>query len=274
MVSFRAWMRAQAYAPTTIALYTHLVRRLDLYARTWGSSAPQASPQLISEWLAQFRPPAQRQAHSALLAFYRQRGRKPSPLAEITKNPEPHRLPRPIPAQDYAAYLHMARRMGGVHAAFGLLVGHTGCRFAEAHHARWEHLELSSGSWYIYGKGSKRRGPKQRVVPLREDLAAELMLWRRACASREWVFPSPLSPDRPCSESWLRARHAEILARAGLPHYTPHRLRHSAASTALEATMDLRAVGDLLGHASVATTQLYTRVSANRMRAVVDALPE
>lgn len=87
-----------------------------------------------------------------------------------------------------------------------------------------------------------------------------------------WVFPSPRHAGRPAADNTIRRRVYEIAEAAGVAeHVNPHRWRHTFATAALDATKDLGAVQDLLGHADPATTRRYTATARTRTRAAVAA---
>lgn len=146
---------------------------------------------------------------------------------------------------------------------FELLYG-GGLRVSELVGLRWADLERASGSARIRGKGGK-----ERICPLGR-IAMELI--RRHHADHT---PEPRDPvvrgaaGRPLDAGWVQRRMKIYLADAGLPaDLTPHKLRHSFATHLLNAGADLRSVQELLGHASLSTTQIYTHVEMKRLKSL------
>lgn len=120
------------------------------------------------------------------------------------------------------------------------------------------------------------KGDKQRTVPFGEPAQAALEVWlsdgRPALATPD-SGPALLLGARGRRLDPRQARtvvHQTIAAVDGAPDIGPHGLRHSAATHLLEGGADLRVVQELLGHSSLATTQLYTHVTVARLRAVHD----
>jgi integrase/recombinase XerC len=88
----------------------------------------------------------------------------------------------------------------------------------------------------------------------------------------EPVFHADTSKAAPLSPLQLGRRLKTYLVVAGLdPHLTPHKLRHSYATHLLDAGADLRSVQELLGHAHLATTQVYTHVTTERLKKAYQA---
>jgi integrase/recombinase XerC len=155
-----------------------------------------------------------------------------------------------------------------------------GLRISELAAAELSNLDLRRGEIRVLGKGRKERiGLLGR--PAIAALEAYLEDARPALAARRHeAGPEPdaifLNHDGgPLGVRGLRYRIDRLCRLAGLPEgVSPHTLRHSFATHLLDGGADLRVVQELLGHESLATTQVYTHVSAARLRAAyVDAHP-
>jgi integrase/recombinase XerD len=141
----------------------------------------------------------------------------------------------------------------------------TGCRASEVVGLKAADLYLDAGFCKCLGKGNK-----QRVVPLgRPAIAAlrEYLAESKSEGERVNVFLS--KSGRPLTRIHLWALVKKYCRRAGLPSTTsPHTLRHSFATHVLAGGADLRTVQELLGHASITTTQHYTHVDRDRLKAM------
>jgi integrase/recombinase XerC len=153
-------------------------------------------------------------------------------------------------------------------AILTLLYG-AGLRIAEALSLRRGSAPRGAETLSITGKGNKTR-----LVPILPAVAKAIHDYLEAC-------PFALTKDAPLfvgarggplHPRLVQSRMAKLRMALGLPEYaTPHALRHSFATHLLADGGDLRAIQELLGHASLSTTQRYTKVDAARLLAVYDA---
>ena len=147
----------------------------------------------------------------------------------------------------------------------------TGIRVSELCGLDIDDIDTSRRVVRVLGKGNK-----QRTVPFGEPAHAALTAWLtdgRPQLSTPESGPALLLGVRGRRLDPRQARtvvHQTVSAVNGAPDIGPHGLRHSAATHLLEGGADLRIVQELLGHTSLATTQLYTHVTVERLRAVHD----
>jgi integrase/recombinase XerC len=147
----------------------------------------------------------------------------------------------------------------------------TGIRVSELCGLDIDDVDLGRRLLRVLGKGNKQR-TAPFGVPAAEALQAWLAHGRPALAAAE-SGPALLLGARGRRLDARQARtvvHQTVAAVAGAPDMGPHGLRHSAATHLLEGGADLRIVQELLGHSTLATTQLYTHVTVARLRAVHD----
>jgi len=166
------------------------------------------------------------------------------------------KLERPYPARDLAI--------------FEMLYG-CGLRVSELVGLNLDDFDFSERWIRVRGKGKK-----ERLVPIGEPaLKAIREYWSllpQQPSGESPVFLSEKKKPTPIATYVLQVRLKKHLATAGLdPSLTPHKLRHSYATHLLDAGADLRSVQELLGHAHLVTTQVYTHITTERLKRAYDA---
>ena len=145
----------------------------------------------------------------------------------------------------------------------------SGLRLAELAGLHWQQLDLTSGMVTVTGKGNR-----SRMVPVGRMATQALLEWRKVRGEfvsfdEPHVFVS--QRGNPIAVRTIQARIRYWAKRQGIPQSIyPHLLRHSFASHILESSGDLRAVQELLGHADISTTQIYTHLDFQHLARVYD----
>jgi integron integrase len=256
-------------------------------------------------------PSSHRQALSALLFLYgKVLGLQLPWMQEIGRPVPKRRLPVVLSVDEVLSVL---AKLNGEHQLLARLLYGTGLRITEALCLRVKDIVFAQRAIYVrQGKGGKDRVvmlPQSLVLPLREQLARARLVWAadvesghagvelphalerkypRAGASWGWfwAFPQDHHSTDPRSgvvrrhhlydETFQRAFKRAVQAAGIDKPATPHTLRHCFATHLLQAGSDIRTVQELLGHADVATTMIYThvlRMGGSAVRSPLDSLP-
>ncbi|MGW4846548.1 tyrosine recombinase XerC [Nocardia brasiliensis] len=271
----------RAYLGDARALLSHL------YARSADSAVRELDLLLLRSWLAQqsaagvARTTMARRASSArtFTAWLTQTGRLTVDPGLRLGSPKAHRvLPAVLGRQQAVGAMDAAESGAAQHEPMALrdrliveLLYSTGIRVSELCGLDIEDVDRERRVVRVLGKGNKERSVPFGV-PADEAIGAWLRHGRPAFATTE-SGRALLLGRRGKRLDQRQARtvvHEVVSSIPGAPDMGPHGLRHTAATHLLEGGADLRVVQELLGHASMATTQLYTHVSIERLKKVHD----
>lgn len=279
--AFLAQLRTEAaLSPHTLAAYARDLARFAAHCARARCPLERVSTATLLDFLGAERaagaaPATQARRAAALRAFFRfaagERLVARDPCDDLPAPRARRRLPRGLDAgavERLLAAPDPARPLGLRDRALLELLYATGARVSEVSGLRVDGLVEDLSVVRCTGKRDK-----QRLVPLgrraraavREYLERERPALAAAGPGEPWLFLS-VRGRRLQREAIFRTlrRHATA---AGLPPASPHALRHSFATHLLENGADLRAVQELLGHADIGTTEIYTHVDRRRLRA-------
>lgn len=294
-------------AERTVALYTADLQRLQQHAQQAGISLAQVQPAHMRQWIAQMHSQGRSARGIALIlsgwrGFYHWLAQTQrlhhNPLDGVRAPKAAKPLPKALPVDAAVQLADFRASAAGDDAAgrrsnrptadaawmevrdqlmvellygSGLRVGElVGLDVQASTQARgW--LDLDDGMAHVLGKGSKRRSvPLSRVAVERARQWLAVRATVPALAHTPALLAGRKGTRLTAQSIWqLLRRRAQ---QAGLPVAVhPHMLRHSFASHLLQSSGDLRAVQELLGHANISTTQVYTRLDFQHLAKVYDA---
>ena len=277
-------------ADRTVILYTADLDKLQANAQTAGVALRQVQNAHIRRWVAQMHSAGRSARGIALIlsgwrGLYVWLGRQGlidhNPVQDVRAPKAGKPLPKALGVDDAVALAtHVQedddprleardRCITELLYGCGLRIGElVGLDVAASGTARgW--IDAEAGEAHVLGKGSKRRS-----VPVGRAALAALAQWLAVRA--DWAKDDPAlfigSRGQRLTPQHIRVRlkRRSMLAGLNTPVH-PHMLRHSFASHVLQSSGDLRAVQELLGHASISTTQVYTRLDFQHLAQVYDA---
>jgi len=266
---FVAWAATQKISDWRAVELRHLMAFLQQERERTLAGAPKDSPRRLSSESVYLEI-------AALRAFYKfaeQEKLLPANVAENLSLPRRwQRVPKALSASEIEKLLEPetpATPQNLCDHAILELAYASGLRLAELRGVRLEQLHLEAGFISVIGKGNK-----ERVVPLGRKAIAAIERYLQAGRPKLVTSRSPANlfltkRGTPFASVTLWLRIKQRVRRAGIErNVTPHMLRHSFATHLLEHGADLRVIQELLGHANISTTEVYTHVAGHRLREV------
>ena len=279
-------------AQRTVELYALDLQRLSDLAAVAGVELLQVQNAHIRRWVAQMHGGGRSGRGIALIlsgwrGFYNWLGREgrvqSNPVQDVRAPKAPKPLPKALAVDDSVQFADWrdesadpwieARDAAMVELLYGcgLRVGELVGLDAIASSGARGWIDLQAAEAHVLGKGAKRRS-----VPVGRKALSALEAWlalrdgANAKTSQAALFTGRHGTRLTAQAVWQRLRQRSLKAGLATPVH-PHMLRHSFASHLLQSSGDLRAVQELLGHANITTTQVYTRLDFQHLAKAYDA---
>jgi integrase/recombinase XerC len=278
-------------AARTVELYALDLQKLSGNAANTGVALTQVHNAHVRRWVAQMHGAGRSGRGIGLIlsgwrGFYTWLGReglvKSNPVQDVRAPKAPKPLPKALSVDDAVQLAQFsadtadpwleARDAAIVELLYGcgLRVGELVGLDAQASTSAKGWIDAQAGEAHVLGKGSKRR-----TVPVGSKALAALRHWLEQRSASRHAGEAALFIGRngtrlTAQAIWARLKQRSLHAGLATPVH-PHMLRHSFASHLLQSSGDLRAVQELLGHANIATTQVYTRLDFQHLAKAYDA---
>ncbi len=276
---FLEYLRVErAMSPHTLDAYRRDLQALQDWAAARGDQAMELDGTRLRGFVASehrrgLSPTSLQRRLSACRSYYAWLLRRgviaASPAAGVRAPKAPRKLPQVLDVDEAVQLVEVDTDapLGLRDRALLELFYSSGLRLSELCGLRWRDLHLVEGLVTVLGKGGR-----QRSVPVGSHARRALEQWRASTGAGSDAFVFPGRGGGPISQRAVQVRIRQLAARQGLfKHVHPHMLRHSFASHVLESSGDLRGVQELLGHADIATTQIYTHLDFQHLAKVYDA---
>lgn len=268
-------------SPNTLAAYGH---DCAMFLAALEEQSVESLPSVLPGHIVGFLEIAERQGLSArsraralaavrgLFAFLLREGViRRDPSRELRRPRLGRRLPRTLSRAEVGQLLRDSERDPLLQRDVAMveLLYATGLRVSELISLKTAQVDLEAGYLTVVGKGRK-----ERAVPIGTQARAKILLYLQE--AREQLLRRRLSPylfvtraGRPMTRQgfWQRLRRRALRSELRR-HVSPHTLRHAFATHLVDGGADLRAVQLMLGHADIGTTEIYTHVAGERLRAV------
>jgi integrase/recombinase XerD len=196
------------------------------------------------------------------------------PTASIDAPKRPQALPKALSVEEVVRLVEQPATttpLGRRDRAMLETMYATGCRVSELIHLEQHDVDFETSTAFVTGKGNK-----QRIIPVGSFATAAIEAWlpdrmviRRPGADPGALFLTVRGNRLSRQTVWRLVKRYGEAAGIASTRLSPHVLRHSAATHMVEGGADLRTVQEMLGHASLSTTQVYTKVSPEHLREVV-----